>query len=119
MDEHSAAGSVRAEVGRALALPRRRLVAVGDARCRANAGAATAAATASTCVSGIVSRLLSKICPTSRLRRPPAHRRASWEVSVRGHDSCDRQQLRRIIPPPDVGPRLEYGLTEDDIWTQL
>src|SRR5215831_5116371 len=65
MDEHGAAGSVRAEVGRSLALPRRRPVAVGDAHWPANAGAATktAAATTSTCVSEIVSHSLRQICP--------------------------------------------------------
>jgi hypothetical protein len=41
MDEPSAAGSVRADVGRSLALPHRRPVAVGDAHCPASAGAAT------------------------------------------------------------------------------
>jgi hypothetical protein len=67
MDEHSAAGFVRADVGRSFALPRRRPVAVGDAHCPANAGAATktAAATTSTCVSQIGSLMLSKICPVA------------------------------------------------------
>ena len=81
MDEHSTAGFVRADVGRSFALPRRRPVAVGDAHCRANAGAATktAAATTFTCVNQTVSCLLIKICPVGTCDGVPLQTR--WSIA--------------------------------------
>jgi len=46
VDEHGAAGSVRADVGRTLAFAYRRPVAADDAHCRTTAGEAAQAAAA-------------------------------------------------------------------------
>jgi hypothetical protein len=107
MDKPSAAGSVRADVGRSLALPHRRPVAVGDAHCPASAGAATKTAAATIGVDHRLDRV-AQVVATLKPRQRPAVGLAVGIVGRTGRVSVEGKERREPFDALDEIPALQH-----------